>query len=793
MSPLEIFRRNQKVMMTGLILLAMFAFVVLPAVSEYMVRSGGPGMSDPVLAEYSGVSLTASRVQQFTRQHNETVRYLVRLAQEVINRGAEPQVPGFFADQRTGDIQQVGINMSPSDDMSIKTLQFAAAAQDLGFDLDDTALELWLEQFTGGVISQREMFALLRKQSENRLGQFQLFDMLRKQLLSQIYLQSAASTVARGQFPLQSPLDHWRNFLQLNQNATIDAYGVLVNDFMDETEASPLDSQIEAVFEAGKDRFPSEMSPEPGFRRFDTASFEYLVADLQKFREAMIAELSEEEIEAEYEKQKAGGAFQLPPELDLKPEDPPADMPTGDTPEESAGEEAEMDPAADETETKPADADDNASNPDLSPASDAEKTEAFAKELEEASKLIDPEPAKEDDQANATANPSNAVQLVAFQDESAQATENSSEQAEEASPPTEESASGDEASDTSSDSEAAAEPPAQPAADGEEPADDADAPEPRYRTLEEVRDEVTQSMVAQDAGTAATEAISKAEGIMKSYFTQRALSEGSETAETPERPDLEALAEELGLEYRKIGPHTPVSIQDEPIASSVDPNSVNTQQRIPFAALMYGVPNQFAAQVEFRPIKTIDIMSESLFVSWKTDFEEEYTPKLDDVRDEVIEAIRKAEAIGLATKAAEDLAEQANNGKSLEELVPEDRKDQLFEDLGPFKWKMVQGFGNTMVGNVPELDNVGERFMKAVFEGKEGSFVVAPSESGRVVYVVKVDSLLPKKADLQAIFSQRSERFLSTFMSDGTATKVQSGFFKRVDDETGFTRYEYGE
>ena len=212
--------------MTFLILLAMFAFVVLPTVSTYMQRSG-PGMTDPVMAEFNGVSLTASRVNTFTQKHYATVQFLRKLAEETMRRGGTPQIPGFTLDQRTGQIQSVGISGSPSDEMSIRTLQFAAEAQKQGFELDDTSLDIWIEKFTDEKMSQRDIFTLLRRQTNNQMGQYQLYDMLRKQLLSALYFRGASASVARGQFPLQSPLDHWINFLKLNQKATLNAYGAV--------------------------------------------------------------------------------------------------------------------------------------------------------------------------------------------------------------------------------------------------------------------------------------------------------------------------------------------------------------------------------------------------------------------------------------------------------------------------------------------------------------------------------------------------------------------------------------
>ena len=408
MSPLELFRRNNKVMMTGLIMLAMFAFVVLPAVTVYMRRSG-PGVSDPVLAEFNGVSLTASRVNGFTQQHYKTVRYLERLAEETMRRGGTPQVVGFNYDQRTQSVQAVGINGSPSDEMSIRTLQFAAEAEEQGFELDDTALRNWLEMYTGGTFSDREIFALLRNETNNSMGQFQLYDMLRKQLLSNLYFRGASATVSRGQFPLQSPLDHWHNFLRLNQKATVDTYAVLVNDFVDKVDATPTPSEINAVYEDGKDRYPFDQSPDPGFRRYDSAKFEFVVADLESFRETELAKLSDEEIKAEYERQIMGGAFKLPEEapieeeaeveeaeVEMKSDEGDANEAKPNEPKE-ADEPKESEPVSEKSD-KPAELNEPAeASGDDKPAEDAKPEMKEAEEVKgESTSEPAEEPAKED-------------------------------------------------------------------------------------------------------------------------------------------------------------------------------------------------------------------------------------------------------------------------------------------------------------------------------------------------------------------------------------------------------------
>jgi hypothetical protein len=818
-------------MMTGLILLAMFAFIVLPTVSQYM-RSAGTGMTDPVLAEFNGIELTESRVAAFTQKHYATVQYLRKLAEETMRRGGTPNVPGFQVDQQSNMIQSVGINGSPSPESSVRTLQFAAQAQQQGFDLDQTALELWMTQFTGGTMSEREMYALLRKQTNNRMGQYQLFDMLKKQLLAQIFFRGATATVARGQFPLLTPLDHWQNFLKLNQKATINAYGVLVNDFVDQTNENPSESEIVSVYEAGKERFPDDQSPEPGFRRRQTATFEYVMAELQRFRDKEIDKLSEAEIRAEYERRIAGGDFQLPNEM-------PSDSPASDS---ATGEASSPDPSPAETPDPEDSADNQAVQEETmkseAPAAESSTDENSADENPADDKPEDENPADdkpEDDAAAATDDAAAAEQESSDKQPAAENAEEATPEktAEEDTADTETAGDADPADDSEAPSakapdadeqsqlaakaavqlvalQADAEPQADAATEsnqqgGEDESDQAAAeaegnpaetqeggeqPEstetqPSYREYEEVREQIAQSMVEEDARVALDQAVTKVRAAMKKYWSQRELYRPESGQEEPEKPDLDAMAKELGLVYRKLPPHSPVSIEDEPISNSFEEGTALSQRGVPFTTMMFGSGDPADKQVLFRPAVSVDLEAQRTYVTWKTDETDAYVPELEEVREEVVEAIRFAQARELAKQAAQSIAEQANE-TSLTEAVPEGKEEQLSKGLGPFSWLNMVGFGSVSIGNVPELDSVGQDFMEGVFMAEKDDVTVAPNQPERVFYVIERTSLLPTTDDLRAIFKQPSERMMAMFMGDGAAGKIQQGFYEAIDEKTSF-------
>lgn len=803
-SPFELFRRNLKPLMVLLVGLAMFAFIVLPVLDQYLRKSAG-GTDGDIVASFNGRDLTRGRVSYFTQNHQSTVRFLVELAQETINRGGSPQTAGFQYDMQSQQVRAIGINEVPSQMGSIRSLMLASLAQNDGFDLDDNALQVWLSQYTDGKITDGDINAMLLRSTQNRMGRPHLYQQLRTHLLAQVYEQRGISGLFLGSSPMAGPLltpqEQWENFLKLNQNAIVGAYGISVDDYLPETTAEPSEIEIKKVYDEGKDRDPSEFSPDPGFHRQYVAKVEYVVGDLQTFIDAEVAKLSEEEIRAEYDRRIKGGDFLLPTESapvetggDTPDAEEPAEQAPEGSPEESAPEESSesIDVEASEESDAPASTTEQSDQQEGEPSPDDQSSvqadravrlvTAFTQQADEEAEQepADPQPASEEGQGTESAT--NQDKAVVEEDAEDLAAETQVETAAE-----EDSAGGEATSEA------------------EETATETEAVE----SFEAVRDQVAADMVRSAAQIRMSDAIQKVNDKMKRFFGQNAMYENSISIQgdtgkkPPTRPNLEELAAEYGLTYEVIGPYSATAISErsnegqfiEPIAGSVALGSMQSGQNTSFVQLAYGsssAQSQEPSLPLFAPISTVDAqaITPKQYLAWKVEEKAAYTPELDEVRDEVIMAIRVQEARELATKAAEQIAKQAEGKENVElkDLVPEDKMEAFQEGLGPFTWMTAFGFSGASLGVVPGIEAAGSDFMEAIFTNPSGTVSVAADQSGRTVYVIQSDSFQPGMDELREQFKQPTNRFMSMMLGNG-ANQIVGGYFEKMDKQNDFEDY----
>ncbi len=786
-SPFELFRRNLKPLMVLLTLLALFSFVVLPSIAMYQQRAGMMGGGNTQLASFDGGEYDINKVSYFTRTHYATVQFLAQLAETTIARGGSPKVAGFRYNTQQNRVESLGINSNPGDEESVRTMMYAAEAKKAGLDLDDTAIRSWLTAFTDGRLNDAEINGVLQSSTRNQLGQFHLYEQLRTQLLTQAYQRKVLAGLAIEGQPIVPPAQQWELFLRLNRRAVADAFAVNVSDFIEKTNEKPSASEIKRVFEEGKTRFPDEQSPQPAFRRPYLASFEYLAGSLEDFIAREVATLTEEQLRAEYQRRLEGGDFKMP------------EFPA----EQTADPLAPAEPAAPAEEMKPADAPADESKPEDEPKPEEPKAEdpkpEEAKPAEEP-KAVEEKPAetpaeetpaepKPADSPAADSQSQNlrngdAVMLVAARAQEAEAPAAEAPQEPDAPADTPADAPAETPADAPAETPAPA--PAADAPAAEPPATEPPVTEPapaKSRPFEEVRDQIARSLAMPEATKKLDAAVTEVNKTMRSHFTARAIA-GDKTDKIPPRPDLKQLAEKLGMTYVETGMIDARQLQDFSIASSLGVGTaIGMQRGESFLQSMY-----IARPPLFSPLRTVDDQAAISFVSWKTEDKDAAIPTLEEAREEVIMAIRTAEARKLAQAEAEKRSAEFNKSeKPIRELIPENQSPLLFESVGPFSWMNSFGFGmQAFMGNVPELDNVGEDFMRQVFTSQQGNWGVAPNAPQSVFYVVRPVEFSPSTDELYQRFTQMIQRFQASTLAVQEVVGVRDGFYQALDKKTGF-------
>ena len=312
---------------------------------------------------------------------------------------------------------------------------------------------------------------------------------------------------------------------------------------------------------------------------------------------------------------------------------------------------------------------------------------------------------------------------------------------------------------------------------------------------------------------------------MQAYFNEQSIKSGmnaDSAAQTDnDKPDfLAPLAKTYGLTFEEIGFHDALSIRDEPISDSQVAGAGFMQQAPTFVQLMYTLAGSGEPEKPlYSPLRTStpELAKPELskqYVSWKIEDKQAAIPTLDEVRDQVVSAWRLSKARELATEAATKIAAAVNasTDATLAGAVPEEKKkDFLTESLPPFQWmdpsfspRMMQILSqlggqippgirpdSATIGNVPELDNVGEDFMKAVFTASVNQATTAVNRTGTVVYVVQPTEFTPSIEVLHEQFKQPQNRSSQVvqMLSGGDNAAVLNGFFESVDEDAGYKNY----
>ncbi len=733
-SPFGYFRKHQKAFLAVAAVIAMFVFVVGDAIFGYIGQSGGNSNPRAIVAEWKGGSLNAQELSTLTQRRYFLSHFLEALrmtgAQRIMEEGGTPMmpsVPDFVLPEGTSSRDvQVGV---------VTTRILADQAKKAGMSVSDGMINQFLKETSFRRVSDQEIMAILSRiqQGDPRMLEEQLFSGLRELLLGNTYFGSFGSNV-RNVLPEQ----RWEDWRHINERIALQAIALPASEFVEEVP-DPSEAELLAFYEQYKDNVPGMMhlvlgtqlpAPDPGFKVPRRVKLNYILGDVNAWRDKYRDSITDEEIADYYERNKRSlfstkGSTKFDESLFKADSDDKALI---DSESESIEDAAAPDSEKTESQnTSSAEEEEAPSKPETSEQRADQQNDELA------------EP--EDDESSKLASPAR-FQLVAFQDEAATS---------------DESPSDDSDSETVADSldiTSEANDPADQNAD-EAPSKDEDKTtdeEPQeYEPLEDVKDSIRDKLATDKAVQVLKDTVENIYGELQSEYNPYGfdvVSARTNEEEIPAPPkkltNLKERAAEAGLISEETLLVTQRELADTFVGKAFD-SQTNRQ---------YVVQAAFSSLAEYEPYLAQDLDGNWYLVT-KTQDVPEKVPAFEDIRSEVAAAWKKQEAAKLALKKAEEIAKECEEaGDSLANYAVGKSHEVITTDL--FSWLT---FGSTAeiergprLGEAPPLEAVGPEFMKKAFDLEEKEVAAVLNYDQTNAYVIQLDRRERPEDELRQLF-----------------------------------------
>lgn len=772
-SPLSFFRRNQKIMLAVFGVLIMLTFVVGDYISRYQGTQAG-AVADATVATWKHGKIDERELWAIRDAHNLTVRFLDLLVQKTIEAKGQPK--GLGVNIMNGRVFDPGIPRSYAEEDLVQTMLLARKAQDIGVRISDAAMDEFLNTLTDEVVPRGQFGELLKEATQGRFDRAQLFEQLRIELSAQHMRMMAGS----GVFAM-SPSLAWDGFNRMSRRVKAELLPLPVADFQSKVPTQPTEDQIVALYEEGKDRYASPDSPEPGFKSRHKIAFQYLKADFEKFLQEQMAAVTKEQVEEYYEKNKNDFKVTETPPVEPGKATTPTNPPPA-APEEAknpASEPAAKQPTADPPAAKEVELDLDAPATNKSPTPDGESKQSRREGRDSQLTFVSYNAAESAPTPSepAPAPPAGDAPVAAAEKEPAPAAKTEPAQTPAAKAETPPEAAAKQPPQEAPPAEAAEEAPKAPAK--EAPAKASSEPPAKYKPLSEVEQEIRRTLARAPAQDKVNAALKAARAVLDKHFRDHASWQANMKAKiaTPE-PTPPAI-KELAKSNELVAGETPLvdelQISDYELGKAFNFSFAGNQfRRQSFAEIAYTNRQPLYKADQIRSFE-VDVE----FLYWKVKEEEPFVPKLEDIRQDVVNAWKRGEAYRMAKAEAEKMAKELPGDKPLKGSLPEAQARRVLEPP-EFTWltrgSLPMGSGAPMLNSVEGVEFPGHEFMRAVFALKPGEVGTAANAPQTVVYVVRVAAESPDE-------ELRRKQFL-----EGGLTN-EMGFLARVELQTFLSQW----
>ncbi|MCH2120049.1 MAG: hypothetical protein MK136_02375 [Pirellulaceae bacterium] len=739
-SPLRAFRKYQKQMLVFFGVLLMIAFILGGVLTSMPnSNSGTREPQDSISVQWDGASYSQDELQSFLRLHILSQRFLAQLAQTALAANATPETdPSLLpvsSDQDSG-IRDVANILLQADE-----------ARRLGVTVNDVVVDNFLRRVGGdNGFTEGDYMVLLKESTSGQLSLARLKEHLKVELaalrLQDIMFSGMGSPsgqvnqvrMAGPPVPFVTPIAAVSSQERTTNKVTIEFVKIEVEPFLEQVEESPSNTEVRKLYEQGAVQFPSFQKNTPGFRVPDQAVIQWFKTDQDSFLPD-VESITEERIVEEYNRRVEAKDLSVIDSGSDEETTPPAETEgDGESPEgETEPAEGGAEPA--EGDAKPADESPNQDTGDTQEDAPPEKEETSG--LNEQSSLPRSSSTQfvstrliqdETEKQNETPQDDEQVEAEGVQEEE-EGDPPAENQEGEASPSETEDAAGTESQEETE---------SQPS---DETSGEAEEVETKFKTLEDVRDDIIEDLRRQDAGEKRNSALESITETLNEYFIEYEIWQAEQIEESgspaPAAPDFAKIAADYGIKFSETdGTVDFPTFNETELGQSFSeiPRSQFNFQNFPTVA-------QTLFQ-NFRSTKQYQAKTTLLrdYIYWISEKENQHVPTLEEASEDIKEYWKWDKAVDLARAEAKSKLEESDFSETAFESQPFSWLSVGAGSLGAGGGQLSLSTVNYLDGEeLKELDTLGNEFMRTVFgleiEG-EGQPIDALRENVFAVRVV---------------------------------------------------------
>ncbi len=724
------FRKHQKGMLVvfGVILMAVFG---LGGVVSMIDPSRS--MTDPegnkVVVKWKGGKYTRRQLQGLLKLHFQTLQFIYTID----GIKAKEQGMNFARSVRLIDPIQTNISPESTDYQLMSRLMLAEKAKELGIEIGDSEVDAYIQSLSLDPMSEQDMKYTNQEVNKGDISLKAIKRHLKMELLSQRMEQFLGLSL----YPSPSPTEAADIYVKMNRQIECQIIGFPVKDYLNKVTGTPTNDELKSLFAEGEKDYPSATNSKPGFKKPRELVVGYFVADYETFLNNEKAKVTPEELQAEYDKwvkdkhpkviekiedkpKTDGNELKLPGEEDPDGSDAPKPK-SGDGKTGSDKKSTEKPKTSEnKTENKKTESDKKSED----------KKSDDKKQNEQASVADEPEIlTSRQDKAGKQDSDSKKQDSDSKQDNKKQDTEKSD---------TEKSETQEKKGDP------APKPPGKQETGGagktgENKKQATPEEKTRIKTLDEVADDIKESLKAADARTALNEAIKLAEDELLIYLELYETWKNVEKEEgnPPALPNFKALANKLGLEYKSTGTVTDASIFDtelgkiETVRFSRGPNN---QIQPNFQKLGGEIFQNYYDLRLFDAKKSDDFRTRKQYLYWVSDKRDPEVLSFEDAKPMIVKYWKFQRARELAKAAAAKFAKTVETRK-----VPMKSVDaEKAQETGAFQWYIMNQNGRIDFGSPKNVEDPGDEFMEQAFSLEELDTGVAPNSTNEVYYAIQL-------------------------------------------------------